>query len=233
MGTTFKCLIVDDEKPAHLVLKSHINNCDELECSGNAYNGKEAIKMLLENTYDIVFLDINMPLINGIEVMQTLSKRPATIITTAHNEFAFEAYQLDAVDYLLKPISLPRFLKSVEKAKQFCKFDKEKTNAKTTITLRLEGISREYQVNNILYFESIGNYVKVYFVDKSKPIVVYESLKNLLENADYDSFIQCHKSYIVNKNFLASIGKEKLVLEGNIPIPIGRKYELWVNKAIS
>ncbi len=231
MATVYKCLIVDDERPAHLVLQSHISKFEDLAYSGSVYNGKEALKMLIENQYDIVFLDINMPLINGIEVMQTLSKRPATIITTAYNEFAFEAYQQDAVDYLLKPISLPRFLKSVEKAKIYCQSKIEKVAEKSTIALRLEGISREYRLDTILYFESIGNYLKVYFADRSKPIVVYESLKNIAENSPA-TFIQTHKSFIINTQYISKLDKEAVILKGNISIPLGRKYELLVSKMV-
>jgi two-component system, LytTR family, response regulator len=230
MGTVYKCLIVDDEKPAHLVLKSHISHCDDLEYCASAYNGKEAIKMLLENEYDVVFLDIDMPLINGIEVMQTLSKRPATIITTAYNQFAFEAYQQDAVDYLLKPISLPRFLKSIEKAKYYWHSNSLKTPEKTTITLRIDGENKEIKLENITHFESIGNYVKVHFKEKMKAVVVYETLKNILENTPADVFIQTHKSYIVNTNFIENIEKECLLLRGGINVPLGRKYELLVNR---
>jgi two-component system, LytTR family, response regulator len=229
MGTVYKCLIVDDEKPAHLVIKSHINHCDDLEYAASAYNGKEAIKMLLENDYDCVFLDIDMPLITGLEVLQTLSKRPATIITTAYNQFAFEAYQQDAVDYLLKPISLPRFLKAIEKAKYYWQSNQVKTPSKTTITLRIDGENKEIKLENITYFESVGNYVKVHFV-KNKSIIVYETLKNLLDNTPDALFIQTHKSFIINTHFIESVGKESILLTGGITLPMGRKYELLVNR---
>jgi two-component system, LytTR family, response regulator len=233
MGTAYKCLIVDDEKPAHLVIQSHLSHCPELVYSGSAYNGKEAIKLLLENDYDCLFLDIDMPLINGLEVLQTLSKRPATIITTAHNQFAFEAYQHDAVDYLLKPISLPRFLKSIEKAKYFWLSNSVSLPEKTTILLKIDCENKEINLKNILYFESIGNYVKVFFIDKNKPIVVYETLKNIVDNTPSDRFVQVHKSYIVNAHFIENIGKESVTIGGGISLPLGRKYELLVNRVVN
>jgi two-component system, LytTR family, response regulator len=229
MGTVYKCLIVDDERPAHLVIKSHISHCEDLEYVASAFNGKEAIKMLLENDYDCVFLDIDMPLITGLEVLQTLSKRPATIITTAYNQFAFEAYQQDAVDYLLKPISLPRFLKSIEKAKYFWQSNQVKTPSKTTLTLRIDGENKEIKLENITYFESVGNYVKVHFL-KNKSIIVYETLKNLLDNTPDDMFIQTHKSYIINTCFIENVEKERIILRGDIAVPLGRKYELLVSR---
>jgi len=232
MGTRYKCLIVDDEKPAHLVLQSHISHCEELECGGCATNGKEAIRELLENEYDVVFLDIEMPLINGIEVMQTIPKRPATIITTAYDNFAFDAYQHDAVDYLLKPISFPRFLKAIEKAKLFTKSRIEKSISNTSINLRINGDMRTIAFADILYFQSIGNYVKVYFAEKNKNEVVYDSLKNMLDKTASDTFVQTHKSYIVNKEYIQSIEKDCVLLHGGVSIPIGRKFELLVLKSI-
>jgi two-component system, LytTR family, response regulator len=232
MGNVFKCLIVDDEKPAHLVLQSHISKCDDLVYSASAYNGKEALKMLIEQTFDFVFLDIEMPLINGLEVMQTLSKRPATIVTTAYNNFAFDAYQEDAVDYLLKPISFPRFQKSIDKAKYFWHANQLLEPLKTSITLLIEGRNKEIQLDNILYFESIGNYLKVFFVEGSlKSVVVYDTLKNIINSTPSTFFIQTHKSYIVNINQIDSLNKEKVILSEGINIPLGRKYELMVANA--
>jgi two-component system, LytTR family, response regulator len=230
MGPRFKCLIVDDEKPAHLVLQSHISKTEDLVFTDSAFNGKEAIKLLITNTYDLLFLDIEMPLINGLEVLETLTVKPATIITTSYNQFAFEAYQLDAVDYLLKPISLPRFLKATEKAKMSVGGGTQKKNIQQFITFRLDGILREYPIENILYLESLGNYVKVFFADKSKPIVVYESLKNIVENLTESSLIQAHKSYIINVLQLEKITKSEVILNGGITLPLGRKYELLMTQ---
>lgn len=119
MALTYRCLIIDDESPAHKALISHISKFDELEHSGSAFNGMEAIKLLNENQYDIIFLDINMPVISGVELMELQPKRPLTIVTTAYSDFALSAYQNDAIDYLLKPISLDKFSKAIEKAKTY------------------------------------------------------------------------------------------------------------------
>lgn len=230
MGTIYKCLIVDDEKPAHLVLTSHISNCEDLEHAASAYNGKEAIQLLSQNEYDLVFLDIDMPLVTGMEVMQTLSKRPATIVTTAYDKFAFESYQFDAVDYLLKPISFPRFLKAVEKAKHFAKLEIKKETTKATILLRADGDSKEFMLSDILYFQSIGNYVKVYFRDEGKTLIVYETLKNLLNSTPSDRFVQIHKSFIINSDFIERVSRESILLRGSTTLPVGRRYQLLVSK---
>jgi two-component system, LytTR family, response regulator len=230
MGTIYKCLIVDDETPAHLVLKSHIAQCDDLLFAQSAYNGKEAIQLLSEHEFDIVFLDIDMPLVNGIEVMQTLTKRPVTIVTTAYNHFAFEAFQQDAIDYLLKPISFPRFLKAVEKAKNFYKSQQDKKPLVQSIQVKIDGETSELRLDEIVYFQSIGNYIKIFFKGKVKPALVYDSLKNMLDRIPEEIFIQTHKSYIINSQYIDHIEKENVYLAGDIIIPVGRKYELLLNR---
>jgi two-component system, LytTR family, response regulator len=230
MATPYKCLIVDDEKPAHLVIKSHISHCEDLEFVASAYNGKEALNLLINNEFDFVFLDIEMPLINGIELLQTLPKRPATIITTAYSNFAFEAYQQDAVDYLLKPISFPRFLKAIEKAKYFWKSNQEQKSIKNSILLRIDGEAKEIKLEQIVYFQSIGNYVKVVFNGHQKSVVVYDTLKNIVDLTPSERFVQTHKSYIANIDYIQSVDKESLLLKGDVNIPLGRKYELMVQK---
>jgi two-component system, LytTR family, response regulator len=226
MESRYACLIVDDEKPAHLVIKSHIEKCEDLYFKDSAFNGKVAIKLLLENQYDVVFMDINMPIINGIEVLQTLVHRPATIITTAYSEFAFEGYQNDAIDYLLKPISFQRFQKAIEKAKKVFAPFPEINSKLEEITLKIDGINRIFDTDDILYFESIGNYLKVFFVNQSKPIVVYDSLKNVLQNTSNKVFKQTHKSFIINIKHIIDKKKEFLVLKNGKQVPLGRKFEV-------
>jgi two-component system, LytTR family, response regulator len=230
MGTPYKCLIVDDEKPAHLVIKSHISHCEDLEFVASAYNGKEALNLLINNAFDFVFLDIEMPLINGMELLQTLPKRPATIITTAYSTFAFEAYQQDAVDYLLKPISFPRFLKAIEKAKYFWKSNQTPKNIPNSIQLRINGEAKLVDLKQIVYFQSIGNYVKVYLNGNQKSLVVYETLKHILDITPSGRFIQTHKSYIANMDYIESITKEVVLLKNDVNIPLGRKFELMVQQ---
>ena len=165
MALTYRCLIVDDESPAHKALASHISKFDELEHSGSAYNGMEAIKMLNENTYDIIFLDINMPLISGVELMELQPKRPLTIVTTAYSDFALSAYTNDAIDYLLKPISLEKFSKAIEKAKAYYigyALEKQNATEEKFISYRSDGEVVKIRVNDIIYVESMGNYMKLF-----------------------------------------------------------------------
>jgi DNA-binding LytR/AlgR family response regulator len=230
MGIVYKCLVVDDEKPAHLVIQSHIAKCDDLEFSGSAYNGQQAIQMLKENHYDFVFMDINMPLLNGIEVLLVLPERPVTIITTAYSEFAFDAYQNDAVDYIQKPITFPRFLKSIEKVKSVWKANRNKSIISSSLKLKHEGVAIQVNLDDISHFQSIGNYVRIFFKTQKKPMMVYDSLKNILSNVPAEKYIQTHKSYIINIDCLKNIEKDQVILINDVQIPLGRKFELLVNK---
>ncbi len=230
MEPIYKCLIVDDEAPAHLVLQSHISKCDELEFTGSAFNGKEALKLLSEQHFDILFLDIEMPIFNGIEVLRTLDKKPVTIITTAYNHFAFDAFQEDAIDYLLKPIPLPRFLKAVEKAKHFYQAERQTIVIPESITLKVDGETIELRLEDITYLQSIGNYIKIYVKGKVKAILVYDALKKMLERLPATLFIQAHKSYVINRTYIERIEKELVYLQGEIAIPVGRRYELLLSR---
>jgi two-component system LytT family response regulator len=224
MGVTYKCLIVDDEKPAHLVLKSHIDSCRELEFIASAYNGKEAIEIIKQLQIDIIFLDIQMPLLNGIEVLEQLTEKPAIILTTAFSNFAFEAYQHDAIDYLLKPIHFSRFCKAIKKAKIYT--DKFKNYACNTLEVKTNGNIINLKHNEIIYIQSIGNYVKIYTSTNTSTLLGYYSLKNLLNILPSNLFLQTHKSYIVNQNFVQTIDSHQITLTNRTIIPVGRKYKI-------
>lgn len=229
MEIKYKCLIVDDEKPAHRVIKSHIEQSPELVFGGSAYNGKEALQMLLKQHYDIIFLDINMPILTGVELMEKMPKRPVTIVTTAYSDFALKSFQHDAVDYLLKPVSLPFFVKAVEKAKLFCDANSQKVLVKNTIRLKVNGEITDIKLVDIICIESVGNYLKIYMQENIVPIVVYGSLIEIMENLD-NRFIQVHRSHIVNSEHLIGNSKLNLTLTDNRMVPVGRKYKILVDK---
>lgn len=229
MGIKYKCLIVDDEKPAHQVLMSHINQCEDLECVGNAFSGKEALAFLQRNEVDILLLDINMPLISGLEFLDMLAVKPITIITTAYSDFALESYEKDAVDYLLKPISFGKFLKAIEKAKIFCKNRKDTTEEVKDNVLRIkeDGMEVLIDVDDILFIESAGNYIKIFVEHRSKSYFVYGSLISIKTELP-DHFIQVHRSFIVNRKQMVKKELGKITLQANIEIPVGRKYQILI-----
>ncbi|MBB1139190.1 LytTR family DNA-binding domain-containing protein [Myroides sp. WP-1] len=229
MGTKYKCLIVDDEKPAHQVLMSHISQCEDLECIGNAFSGKEALLFLQKNEVDILLLDINMPLISGLEFLDMLAVKPITIITTAYSDFALESYEKDAVDYLLKPISFGKFLKAIEKAKIFCKNRKETTEEfkDNVLRIREDGLDVAIDMDEIIFVESAGNYIKIFVENRSKSYFVYGSLVSIKTELS-DDFIQVHRSFIVNRKQIVKKELGKVTLHTHIEIPVGRKYQILI-----
>lgn len=232
MGITYKCLIIDDEKPAHQVLLSHIKQCEDLECIGHAYSGKEALTFLQTNEVDILFLDINMPLVSGLELLEMLPVKPTTIVTTAYSEFALESYQNDAVDYLLKPISFSKFLKAVEKAKIFCKERKDniKKSLPHSVLVKEDGFDYFIDMNDIIYIESAGNYIKIFTKSRRKSYFVYGSLVGFKTELTGEEFVQIHRSFIVNKKHIKERFMSKLVLVNEDEVPIGRKYQILLDQ---
>jgi len=234
MATTFRCLIIDDESPAHKALISHIAKFPELHYSGSAYSGKEALKMLNEKQFDIIFLDINMPVLSGIELMELQPIRPLTIITTAYSDFALSAYENDAVDYLLKPVSLERFTKAIEKAKALFKgYALEKqtgSNKEDVLSCKVNGETVNIALSEIIYIESTGNYLKIYCSKIKTPLIIYGTLLSILSEIKNKNFIQIHRSFIVNATFITKLDQTHLLVHGETQIPIGRKYKILLSQ---
>ncbi|PWB18983.1 LytR/AlgR family response regulator transcription factor [Flavobacterium sp. HTF] len=232
MEFTYRCLIVDDESPAHKALASHIAKFDDLEHSGSAFSGMEALKMLNENKYDIIFLDINMPVISGVELMELQPNRPLTIVTTAYSDFALSAYQNDAIDYLLKPISFEKFSKAIEKAKIYFSGNnvkKENTSNGKVLSHRVNGQMTDILLSDIIYIESLGNYMKLYSSRHNLPMIIYGSLASISAEIDCTDFLQVHRSYIVNVSKITSVTFKSLTMCNNEIIPVGRKYQILLD----
>ena len=229
MGPAYKCLIVDDEVPAYLVIQSHIRNTPGLEFIASASNGKVAMQLLEQRRFDIVFLDINMPIVNGIELMQQLPFRPATIITTAYSDFALDAFKYDAVDYLVKPIGLLAFTKAVEKAKIFCDA-KVLAPPKTMLSLKTAKDSINVAATDIVYIESYGNYLKVYLTGRQMPVVIYGALSAIANELD-SNFVRVHKTYIINTYHSKNILGQEVRLSNGSVVPVGRKYRILLGES--
>jgi len=232
MALTYRCLIIDDESPAHKALASHISKFDDLEHSGSAFNGMEALKMLNENTYDLIFLDINMPVISGVELMELQPNRPLTIVTTAYSDFALSAYQNDAIDYLMKPISFEKFSKAIEKAKIYFSgnsLKKEKVSDTKMLSHRINGQMTDIFLSDILYIESLGNYMKLYSAKANQPIIIYGSLSSITAELNTANFVQVHRSFIVNTTNITSLTPKALTMCNGGIIPVGRKYQILLD----
>ena len=227
---TYRCLIVDDEAPAHKVLQSHITKTDLLEIAGDVYDGKEAIDFMLSNKVDLLFLDIDMPKLSGLELLQCMPYHVPVILTTAYSNFGFEAYQHDVVDYLLKPISYPRFLKSINKAIKLMGVDskpekKEEEPQYPEIELKYDGILKTIDTKCILFIEAVGNYIKIHLEDE-KPMLVTQTMKYIGSLLPREYFTRIHKSYIVKREAITEIKKTEITLSNKAVLPVGRKYSV-------
>lgn len=224
----YKCLIVDDEAPAHKVLQSHITKTDLLDIAGDVYDGKEAIDFMQNTKVDLLFLDIDMPKLSGLELLQCMPYHVPVILTTAYSNFGFEAYQHDVVDYLLKPISYPRFLKSINKAIKLMgsdKPDKKEESEFPDIELKYDGILKVINTRRILFIEAVGNYIRIHLEDE-KPLLVTQTMKYIMSLLPQQHFTRVHKSYIVKREGIREIKKTELTLSNKVVLPVGRKYSV-------
>jgi DNA-binding LytR/AlgR family response regulator len=225
----YKCLIVDDEAPAHKVLHSHIKKSEVLEIVGDCFDGKEALDFLTKNKVDVVFLDIEMPRLTGLELLQCLPYPTIVILTTAYSNFGFEAYQSDVVDYMLKPISYPRFLKALNKVQSLLGPKIIETKEPVEIELKLEGIVKQIKIDDILYIEAVGNYIRIHF-KHDKPILVTQTMKYISSLLPSSSFTRIHKSFIVQRAEIAEIKKTVLTLSNSVSLPIGRRFSVLLEQ---
>lgn len=225
-----KCLIVDDEPLAIKVIESHISKIPNLEVVSTCSNAVEAFDVLLTNHIDLVFLDVQMPEITGIDLLKSLKKAPAIIFTTAYRDFALEAYELDAIDYLLKPIAFERFFKSISKYYQWKGNDKlavrrgESSNhaEQSFIYVRSERKIVKVLLEEILFIESIKDYVKIHLNDEV--IITREKISNLEEKLPENQFIRTHRSFLVASKSIKAFTAETVEIR-NHEIPIGRTFK--------
>ncbi len=225
----YTCLIVDDEAPAHKVLHSHINRSEIFEIVGDCYDGKEALDFLSKNKVDVVFLDIEMPRLTGLELLQCLPYPTIVILTTAYSNFGFEAYQNDVVDYMLKPISYPRFLKALNKVQALLSPKILESKDPIEIELKMDGIMKHIRIDDILYIEAVGNYIKIHFKHE-KAILVTQTMKYISSLLPSSSFTRIHKSFIVQRSEVVEIKKTVLTLSNSVSLPIGRKYSVLLEQ---
>ena len=214
-----KCVILDDEPLAHQVLEHYIMETPGFTLAAKFRNAVEAYEYLGKNKVDLLFLDIEMPLISGVNFLQALPNAPQTIFTTAYKKYAFEGFELNAVDYLLKPFSYERFIKAIQKI--------QKTEVSDLITNTLIIKDKNGLLNlkqqDILYIEGCKDYVKIITVDKE--FIIYHTLKGILERLNLSIFAQAHKSYLVNKMHVSRIAQDQLVIGVQTIIPIGKSFK--------
>jgi DNA-binding LytR/AlgR family response regulator len=214
------CIIVDDEPASRDVLKRYIADTETLNLVSECRNAIEANEVVKSELVDLMFLDINMPRISGLQFIKSLPSPPKVIFTTAYPEFALEGFELDAVDYLLKPFSFERFLKAVNKYSYAA--DNASVLKCRTILLKSEKKLYRVPVSDILYFEAIGDYVKVFFGEQS--IVVHSTFHDILEQFMHPDIIRIHRSFAIAIDKFDHIEGNQIFI-GKRALPIGKAYK--------
>jgi len=233
------CIIVDDEPLAHVVLENYISQIQSLELLAKCKNALEALNFLHKNVIDLIFLDINMPDLSGIELLKTLKFQPKVIFTTAYSEFALESYEYGAIDYLLKPIKFDRFLKAVNKVIDssptlLIEHKTEKNNTEETqadfIFVKQDQSVFKVKFADILYIEAMGNYLQV--ITNTQKIIARETLSEMEKSLKNENLIRIHKSFIVNISKIGKIVNNQISIAGK-EISIGTIYKSELMKKMS
>lgn len=232
----YNCIIVDDEPLARKVLKKYLSNLDAFELCGEASNVIEAFSLMENSRIDLIFLDINMPELSGIDFIKTLENKPSIIITTAHREYAVEGFELDVVDYLVKPITLPRFMNALNKFRRSWSMSSQNTNGTQSeaeedshIFIKADKRMIKTFYDEIIYVESLKDYVRV--VTESEQIITHSNLSNFTNQLPSSKFIRIHKSYTISRSKIKALEGNTIEIEGR-KLPIGRNFQQSVKKEI-
>ncbi|MGK7370224.1 MAG: LytR/AlgR family response regulator transcription factor [Candidatus Halalkalibacterium sp. M3_1C_030] len=218
MSRTIGCLIVDDEPSAQEVLKQYIADTPQLVLKGCCDDALSASEFLTNNTVDLLFLDVNMPKLSGISFLKTHDDMPPVILTTAYDDYALEGYELDIVDYLLKPFSFERFVKAVQKVDtRGLSSDREDA----VLTVKADKKTYRISLSDIHYIESAGDYVTIH--TPGQRLTTHETMKNLEEKLPSEQFVRVHKSYIIALPKVKYLEGNSIKIGENL-IPIGTTY---------
>ncbi len=225
-----RCLIVDDEPLALELIEDYVLKTPFLELVNKFNSPFQAIDALQSEKIDLIFLDIQMPGLSGIDFSKLLHNGPKVIFTTAYSQYALEGFKVDALDYLVKPINYQEFLKASNKALSWFSLTEQTFDNKsvepsnTSIFVKSEYKLLKVELSNILYIEGLKDYVKIYTKDQSKPILSLMSLKNLEEKLSPEQFMRVHRSFIVNLHQINKIERNRIVF-GSVYIPIADSYK--------
>ncbi|OSZ77973.1 DNA-binding response regulator [Chitinophagaceae bacterium IBVUCB1] len=219
-----RILITDDEPIAQDILETYISKIPGMQLAGKCRNAIEAYRILSSQPVDVLLLDINMPEITGMDFIKSLKAPPLVIFTTAYTEYAIESYELNAIDYLLKPISFERFLKAIQKANDVWQHQQPATKTPdNTVFIKADGKLVRIDLTQLLYAEALRDYIQLHTTDGKK--LIHCTMKSLEETlAPYAHFIRVQKSYIVNIQYITEADGNTLYIKGQ-PVSIGNTYK--------
>lgn len=223
-----RCIAVDDEPLALDLLEDNIRQVPYLELVAKCADAFEAIKVLEETSIDLIFLDIQMPGLTGLQFIQSLSRKPMVILITAYEKYALEGFELDVTDYLVKPVSLPRFIKSCNKARELFQLRQNGTLPATATPPEFFFVNSDYSllkinIADIIWIEALKDYIRIHLAGNTKPVVTRMPLKQVEEQLTPARFIRIHKSYIIAVSHITAIRKNSVFI-GTMELPVGENY---------
>jgi len=221
-----KCIIVDDNKLSREMVKQLVEQVDFLELKGECETPVDAFNYLKKEEIDLVFLDVEMPGMTGIELIKNLEKRPIIILITAKKDYAVEAFELNVADYIIKPVTLSRFLVAVDRAKELFEGRDQKIEInekeKDYIFVRSNSLLTKVKIEDIIYVQALGDYVNIF--TNEKRLTVHITLKGMEEKLPQDKFYRLHRSYLTSLHHIDNI-EEGTAYIGKHPLPIGEQYK--------
>jgi DNA-binding LytR/AlgR family response regulator len=231
-----RALIIDDEPLAHKVILEYVKDIPFLEIVGQCYLATEAYTFLSQSQVDLLFLDIQMPKLKGLDFLRTLDQKPQVILTTAYEEYALEGYELQVCDYLLKPFRFDRFLKAVNKAQQQINHSPVLTSAEEprrpesgeNIFVKVDKRFIQIALKDIQYIESYGNYIKIWTGESFH--LTAQTLSGFADTLSFEQFLRVHKSFIVQSSFIDYVEGNLIKMGNGNRVPIGKSYQQQIKQ---
>jgi DNA-binding LytR/AlgR family response regulator len=227
-----KCLIVDDSALARSLVENHLSKMIDFQAVASCEDVENALEILKNESIDLIFSDIEMPKINGLEFIKNLNPVPVVILTTAYSEYALQGFELGVVDYLLKPITFARFQVATERAKELIVLrqkEQNETEKPDFFLVKSSGKQIKIFFNDILYLQSNGDYITIHTTEKR--ITTHEHMKNIIFQLPGNQFFRIHNSYTINVGRIEIVGKDFIQINGT-KLPISDKYKAIVKKCI-
>jgi two-component system LytT family response regulator len=231
------CIAVDDEPLALKLLADNIGKVAYLNVVATCSNAFEAMKAMQENHVDLIFIDIQMPGLSGLQYIGTLENKPLVIFITAYKQYALESYDISVVDYLVKPVSLERFIKACNRAKELHELKMMKSKSPAHPSPEYFFVNADYSqiklmFDDIIWMEGLRDYVKIYLKNNNKPLVIRGSMKSIEEQLPSNKFVRIHKSYLISIDSIKAIRKNSVFIKDK-ELPVGETYREAVEKLVS
>ena len=224
-----KCIAVDDEPLALDLLEDNISKVPFLELVGKCENAMEAMQVLKEQPVDLIFLDIQMPGLTGLQFIQSMTQKPMIILITAYEKYALQGFNLDVVDYLVKPVSLDRFIKAANKAEELFRLKNRRAGTVPSSEAEFFFVNVDYSllkivVSDISWIEGLKDYIKIHLLSSAKPVVTRVTMKSMEEQLPASKFIRIHKSFIVSIASITSVRKNSVFI-GAMELTVSENYQ--------